>query len=1055
MTQENKGPYLRPDSRGGMSALAVRRGVTFGMVFLLVLGFGLFSLSRLQLDLYPDISFPTVMIITNYTGASPQDIETLVTHPLEGAVASVKGAKKIRSESKSGVSIIYVEFDWGKNMEQAETEVRRALELVQGYLPQDVSRSMVFAFDPSLQPIVMLMVTGPYPLDKLRRIADDEIRPRLERIPGIASAEATGGLEREIQVVLDPQKIAAFSLDANAVIGALMRENLQLPGGYVEQGSLDFTIQIEGRYHTVEEIGEVVVGMARGEHGPVPVRLKQVCLVLDTFYESRRILEVDGQPAVWMLVRKQSGANTVQACRAVRRELPRIAELTGYDLQFRYIFDQSEFIELSLGNLSSSGLIGVGITFLVLLLFLRNLRASLIVSTAIPLSVVATFAVMDQAHMTLNIISMAGLALAIGMLVDNAIVVLENIFRLRQEGMPALEAAVTGAATVNTAVTASTLTTMAVFVPILFVPGIAGVMFRDMTVTICFSLAVSLVVALTFVPLLSSWLLAGSRAQKAIDRATTEDLLKPLRRWYGKVLHWVLYHRWAVGLGLAGLLGISALLAVLLPTEFITQDDNAMVFISVEAPVGTNLETTASIMRQVARRVEKVILPKERKLIAIDVGTGKGFVSLFGKGVHAGIIRVPLVSMGKRTRRQAEIEEAVRQELRNFPGISVSVAMPFNPMGGEGDIEIQIIGYDLEVSRKLGLELKEKLLAEPMMAEVSFSMEEQKPEVKITFDRVKMAELGLSAGMVTQALSTYFMGKIAGRYPEGGDEYDILVRYDREKRQDISEIEMAPLVTPSGAVVPLKNIARVEVGLGPVAITRLNQQRYTRLVCTLRQQYRDAEGKTRPKDLGRAIARVQEMVRKTFEENRSRLVDFSFQIGGTAEDFMTSMKWLGVAFLVSILLVFMVMASQFESLRQPFIIIFTVPLAAIGVVLMFTLTRSTLDLTAVVGAVMLVGIVVNNGIVMVDAANQLRERGLDRREAIYQAALVRLRPVLMTSLTTILAMVPLALEIGEGSAGWGGMAKAVIGGLLVATVLTLVVVPVVYTLLSPRQVAAE
>ncbi len=1040
---------------GGLSGVAVRRGVTFGMLFLLVLGFGLFSLGRLQLDLYPDISFPTVMVITNYTGASPHDIETLVTHPLEGAVASVKGVKEIRSESKSGISVIFVEFDWGKDMEQAETDVRRALEMEEGYLPQDVTRPMVFAFDPSLQPIVMFMVAGPYPLDQLRRIADDDIRPRLERIDGIASAEATGGLEREIHVILDPEKIAAFGLDANTVVGAVLRESMQMPGGYVEQGSVDFTIQVEGRYLSVEEIGEVVVGMRHTERGLQPVRLKQVCRVLDSFYEDRRVLEVDDQPAVWMIVRKQSGANTVRAAQAVLRELPLVAKAAGYDLQFKIIFNQAEFIELSLGNLSSTALVGVGITLLVLLFFLRNLRASLIVSTAIPLSVIATFAVMDQANMTLNVLSMAGLALAIGMLVDNSIVVLENIFRLRQEGQAARPAAVTGAKGVSLAVSASTLTTVAVFVPILFVPGIAGVMFRDMAVTICFSLAVSLLVALSFVPLLASRLLGSRRADRLLQRATSRDPLLGVRRFYQRLLGWVLGHRWSVGVGLLGLIGLSVLLAVLLPTEFITQDDQSLVFINVEAPISSNLQNTTGVLHEVVERVKKVIPPEERKLIALDAGVGKGFVSIFGKGVHAGIIRVPLVSMGKRKRRQAEIEEAVRQDLRALPGITVTVAPPFNPLGGEGDIEIQLLGHDLDVSRRLGLELKEQLKAEPMMAEVSYSLEEQKPEVRVIFDRVKMAEIGLSAGAATQAISAYFMGKTAGRYTEGGDEYDILVRLDKENRLDVSQVERALLVTPAGKTIALKNVARAEVTLGPVSITRLNQERLTRLVCTLRQEWNDRDGRRHPKDLGWSIARVEEMVKATFEKNRAWLGDFKYHIGGTAEDFQTSMKWLGFAFLVSILLVFMVMASQFESLRQPFIIISTVPLSAVGVVLMFTLTRSTLDLSAVVGAIMLVGIVVNNGIVMVDAANQLRRQGLGRREAIERAALMRLRPVLMTSLTTILAMFPLALEIGEGAAGWGGMAKAVIGGLLVATLLTLIVVPTVYTLFSPRTVEAD
>jgi HAE1 family hydrophobic/amphiphilic exporter-1 len=444
------------------------------MAYLIVLGFGLFSLSRLNLDLWPDISFPSVIVITTYTGASPEDIETLVTRPMEGAVASVKDVEEIHSDSKQGVSLITVEFDWGKDMEQAETDVRRALEMVEQFLPEDLDDPMIFAFDPSLQPVVMMIVSGPYPLDQLRKIAEDDVKPRLERLHGIATADVAGGLEREIHVVLDPARLEAFALDVNTVIGAIYRENTQVPGGSIEQGSLDFTIKTYGKYRTVKEIGEVLVGMKPTPTGMEPVRLHEVAKVEDSFYESQRIIEVDGTPSVWMIVRKQSGANTVRAVEAVMEALPRIKRESGADIKFKILFDQAEIINLALGNLSTTAMAGVLISFLVLLFFLRNLRSALIVSTAIPLSVIATFFVMDQANMTLNILSMAGLALAVGMLVDNAIVVLENIFRLRQEGLSAWQAAIQGARDVGTAVTASTLTTISVFIPVLFVPGIAS-----------------------------------------------------------------------------------------------------------------------------------------------------------------------------------------------------------------------------------------------------------------------------------------------------------------------------------------------------------------------------------------------------------------------------------------------------------------------------------------------------------------------------------------------------------------------------------------------------
>ncbi|MBN1653037.1 MAG: efflux RND transporter permease subunit [Deltaproteobacteria bacterium] len=1030
-----------------LSSLSVRRAITFSMAYLMLVGFGLFCLMRLQLDLYPDISFPTVLVITNYTGASPEDVETLLTRPIESAVSSAKNAEEIRSTSKQGVSLVEVKFDWGMDMEQAETDVRRKLEMVEGFLPEDADEPLVFAFDPSMQPVVMMTITGPYRLDELRTIAIDELQPRIERLPGIASAEAAGGLEREIQVVLDPVKIDASGLDINAVVAAIYKENTQMPGGSIDQGTLHFSIQTQGKYQTVEEIGEVMVGMKQEGFEPVPIRLKEVAEVRDAFVESERIIEIDGVPAVWMIVRKQSGENTVKACRAVIDALPRLRRESAADIDFKVIFNQADFINKSLGNLSNTALVGIAITFIVLFWFLRDLRSALIVSAAIPISVIATFAVMDSVDMTLNVLSMAGLALAVGMLVDNSIVVLENIFRLREEGRDAITASISGSQTVTTAVIASTLTTVSVFVPVLFVPGIAGVMFKDMAVTICFSLLVSLVVALSFIPLAASRLLTSKRAERQPGRASAKDVVGPLREVYGKALDWSLAHRWAVGAGLLVAVGLAALLALLLPTEFVTESDQSMVFVSAETPVGNNLNETYEIIQETIERIKKVIKPQERKLIGIDVGIGKGFVAIFSKGVHAGVIRVPLVDLKYRKRKQQEIEDVLREELEQIPGLKATVAMPFNMMGSEGDIEIQIRGHELAVSRKIGLELRDRIAAMPEMVSVNYSMEDQKPEIRVVFDRPRMAELGISSAAVTNAISTYFMGRVAGRYSEGGDEYDILVRYEQAHRLDIDEIRRMPVAALGGQTVPLANIARVDIALGPVDITRLDQERVTRLICKLKARYVDENGKQSRKDLRRSIASVTKRL-----EAFTWPKEFSFSIGGTAEDFITSFRYLGLALAVSILLVFAVMASQFESLRQPFIIIFTVPLAAIGVVLMFVLTGSTVDIGSLIGVIMLVGIVVNNGIIMVDAANQIQEQGQDRFQAISRAARLRMRPVLMTSATTILAMVPMALGIGEGSEGWSGMAKAVIGGLTVASFLTLFVVPTMYTLFARKQI---
>jgi HAE1 family hydrophobic/amphiphilic exporter-1 len=493
------------------------------------------------------------------------------------------------------------------------------------------------------------------------------------------------------------------------------------------------------------------------------------------------------------------------------------------------------------------------------------------------------------------------------------------------------------------------------------------------------------------------------------------------------------------------MLALTAGLAVLIPTQFMAQDDQSNVEMTIETPVGSNLEETHRAVTEVSKRVEQLIKPEERRLITTDVGLAKGFVAIFSKGVHAGSLQVPLVSPDKRRRSQAQIEEVLRAELRNLPGIKVKVGPAMDMMGSGSDIEVQLRGHDLEVARAAGLELQDKFRAMPEMAEVTFSLDDQKPEVRVRFDRRKLGELGMSAAAAGSAISTYFMGKLAGRYAEGGDEFDILVRYGKEHRLDLDELRKMPLATPTGGIVPLGNVAAVELGLGPVDITRLDQGRITRLNLKLKDSYRAEDGSTARKDLGRAITRVEGIL-----TGYAWPKDFSYAIGGSAEDFMTSFKYLGWALLVSVLLVYMVMASQFESLREPFIIIFSVPLAGIGVMLTFLVTRSNLDIPSLIGLIMLVGIVVNNGIVMVDFGNQLRAEGYDRVEAIVRAAQIRMRPIMMTSATTILGMLPLALGIGEGAAGWAGLAKSVMGGLTFATFLTLFVTPTMYTLFAPK-----
>jgi len=1031
-----------------LSGLSVRRGISFSVVWLLVLLFGLFGLSKLKLDLMPDMEFPMVFVSTSYTGASPEDMETLVSRPIEAAVASVASVEEVSSSSQQGLSLVLVSFGWDTDMDQAETDLRRAMDLVEGALPDDADDPLIFALSPDQKPAVFLGLTGPLPLDELRRLAEDVVQPRLERVEGVAKAMVSGGLQRQVRVDLDPHRVQATGLDLSAVVRALYQENLQEPGGEIEQGALSYAIMTGGRYASLDELAQVVVGRAAVTDasgravGSRSVRLGEVATIRDGFEEAENIQQIDGHAGVQISLRKQSGENTVRAIEGVMTALPELQAALPQGVQLQVLAEDSGTIERSLANLGSTALVGVLIAFAVLLAFLGDWRAALIVACAIPLSVVATFGLMDRADMTLNILSMGGLALAVGMLVDNAVVVLENIFRLREQGQSPRTAATRGASGVGTAVIASTLTTLCVFVPILFVEGFAGLLFQDMALTICFALAVSLVVAMSFVPLAASRFLAGSTWRAARAKARFEVLAQG----YGRALAWALRHRWTVVAGLVTAALVCAALAGNMRTELMVAQDNGQTSITVELPTGLSLAETWTRADEVLQAVEGSLEPGELDHVMLQAGSSSGLAAIFGGGAEASIELV-LVPVGERERGQAEIERAIRAAAAELPGVAVRVGQKFS-FTGEADIELQLVGHDLAAARQLGLELQRQLEAMPELAEVSFGLADQQPQLQVSFDRPKMAELGLSTATVGQAISTAFQGQVAGWYSEGGDEHDIVVRWDKAFRQDPDDLRRLPVLTPAGVAVPLESVAEVRLGLGPADITREDQQRVSSFELTLADAWQDEAGQWHHKDMAGSIQRIE-----TLAAGLDLPEGFTTRVGGSAEDFTQSFQSLGLALLVAVLLVYLVMASQFESLRLPFVIIFSVPLALMGVVLIFVLTGSALDISALIGVIMLVGIAVNNGIVMVDAANQRMAAGLDRVQAILRASRQRLRPVLLTSLTTILAMVPLALQLGEGSEQWAGMARAVIGGLGSATLLTLFLVPVLYTWFAPAVVS--
>lgn len=1017
--------------------LAIRRGVAFTMLFLALGALGLFSAIRLKPELLPDIKYPVISVMTTYQNVSAEDIETLITRPIEEAVSTVSRVKEVSSISKEGISIVMVEFEWGTDMDTAALDVKDRIGMIEDFLPDEASKPLVFKFDPSMIPIAFVGVSGNRPASEIRKIAEDEIVPAFERIDGVAAAQVEGGAEREIQVLVDHRKLAAYDLPISRVINALRMENLNLPAGNVKEGPTSTLLRTTAQFKSVREIGDVVV-----RPGVPPVYLRDIAEVIDSFKEKSTEIRVNGRPGVVVRVQKMSGANTVETVGKVRREIKRLnEELAGEGIRLDVIMDQARIINRSLSNLKSVAIQGALLAVLVLLLFLHSFRSTLIIAVAIPTSIIITFLVMDWRGMTLNMMTMGGLALAIGMLVDSAIVVLENTFRHREGGESARQAASVGTSEVINAITASVITTVAVFLPIVFVPGITGLLFRDMALVVVFALLCSLFVAMTLIPLMCSrFLRVGGRNR----------FFKALARWqraleerYKNSLIWALNHRKAV-ISIVALIFIGTILMVfpfrLVGTEFIPEADEGRLQFSVKLPVGSRLEETIKAVSQIEEKI-KEICGEDLEAILTTVGTGEGIAALFrgGAGEHTATIMVRLTDPEQRKRSQKEIETQILKEVSHTPGVEVTAEAASYMMEafGGAPIVIEIYGHDRGKAIQIADKIRDVLRTVRGVYNVHVAVDKPLPEYHITIDRGAAASRGMSAAMIANAIQSYVQGTVATRYREGGDEYDIRVRLKEEDRSNLNALRSLLIPAPTGTLIPLSSVAKIERGYGPITIERKKQERYITVTAGLKGR-----------DLGGATKEIKDKIEALKRRGELKLPgDFAIQLGGSAKEQRESFRWLGIAFIGAVFLVYAVMAAQFESLLDPFIIMFTVPLAVIGVIWMLTLTGTTLSILSFSGAIMLAGIVVNNGIVMVDYINLLRrEYGMGLMEAVIEGGRRRMRPVLMTALTTIFGMIPMAIGLGSGAELRAPLARAVVGGLTVSTFLTLFLVPVIYSI---------
>jgi len=1016
-----------------VTRFAVHRPIFTIMLTVIVIILGGVSLMRLPIDLLPDITYPTLSITTEYENASPEEMEELVTRPMEEAISAVPGVEEVSSVSTEGVSNVRPTFSWGTDLDAAANDIRDRLDRVIPRLPEDAERPRLRKFDLASFPILILGASSNLDPVELRRLIDDQVKYRIERVPGVAALDVHGGLDREIHVDLYPDKIKALGLPLDQILGRIRTENVNLPGGNIERGNFDVTIRTAGQYTSLDQLRDTVVAVREG----AAIQLKQIANVEDSWQKVTRIVRVNGRPGVRMAVNKQSGTNTVEVARGVLHEVDRINRDIP-QINLVPIIDISDYIQRSIANVSSSVLYGGLLAILVLLFFLRSIRSTTIIATAIPISIIATFALMYFGGFTLNIMTLGGLALGVGMLVDNAIVVIENIFRLREAADSPEQAAVEGSEEVTPAIIASTLTTLAVFLPLIFVRGMAGVMFKQLSLVVSFALLCSLGMAVTLVPMLAAKILRPPKLDETVNKSrwhkifdASGGLFTRLEAGYKHLVHFALDHRGLIVAGALVLFFGSLALIRLVGVELTPNTDEGEVRVSAEMEVGTRLD----VLDRKFKTIEAIV--KDAVPEAKNTVTYIGGSSWRSAGSHTGQVRIALKPQAERSRSSEEIATLLRRKLMNLPGVTIrtragqGLFLLRMATRGSERLELEIRGYDLPTSDLLAQRVKKAVEQVDGVTDARMSRVSGSPEELIVVDREKVADMKLTVSQIANMLQTILSGTRAGYFREAGDEFTILVMVQDAERMDLREILDLTLTNSDGQPVVLRNVVQVRPRTGPVRLERKDQERVVTVFANISGR-----------DMGSILSDIRKKLRSIPVPR-----DFTIGFGGDYEEQQKAFRELALSFVLALVLVYMVMACQYESLRDPFVVMFSVPLAAIGVILMLFLTNTTFNIQSFIGCIMLGGIVVNNAILLVDHTNLLRRRdGMPLREAIEEAGRRRLRPILMTAMTTILGLFPLALGLGEGGEAQAPMARAVIGGLLSSTLITLVFVPTMYSI---------
>lgn len=1013
---------------------SVKKPVTIAMLIIAVVLFGIISLPKLKVDLYPELNIPVAVVATSYEGAAPEEVENLISKPVESAIGTVSNIKSIRSISINGASQVIAEFNWGTDMDQATLDMREKVDLMGGSLPDSAGSPRVIKIDPNSTPILSLAVSGPMDIVELNKIAEDLIQPRIERVDGVASLSISGGKTREIQLTINPNAMNTYGLTVDQITQSLSARNLAGTAGSVAEGQRNISIKVTGEFDSPQDIGATPIALPQGGS----VQLADLLTVTDGYKKVTQKTMVNDQPSLGLDVTKASGANTVEVADAVKEELAAIESQLPQGVKISTIMDTSVFVKDSIFTVAEHALVGGIFAVIILYLFLHSFRSMLVVAIVIPISVVATFALMYFGGQTINLISLAGLTLGLGSLVDFAVVVLESIYRKRQDGENITVASIVGTKEVGTAVMASALAQICVFLPIVFVEGLAAQLFGPLALTVVFSHIAALVASITLVPMMSSKLLKEPpreveyylESKKKTPMILFQKAFHRVSEGYGRLIHWALSHRKTVILSTVVAMVVSIVLFVspLVGKEFISTFDQGEVSVSIELPAGSKLEETEQIVQKAESFVNKV---PEKETVYTTIGRSGGPAVIQVETTHLATVQLKLIPKDNRTRSTEQVVEELRGKMKNIAGADITVNITDTSGGPAGSpIDIAVRGDDINVLSDISETIKNMVQEVDGARNVVTSLEDGTEQFQLKVDSNLAAQYGVTTNQVLSAVRTAFDGQVATHYRTGDDEIDVRVKFPENFKSEMHNIEGLMLSTPSGAQISVGQVAKIGKETVPQQINRTNQTREVSIT-------------------GDISGRPLNVVNQEIKDKLAGLKlpeGYFIEEGGQAKEMAESFASLGLAILLAIVLVYMVMASQFESLFYPFVIMFSIPPTLIGVVLGLLITGYPLSVTALMGCILLVGIVVNNAIVLIDYVNTLRAKGMERDEAIKVAGPVRLRPILMTTLTTVLAILPLAFGGGEGSEAQAPLAIVVAFGLTFSTLITLVLVPVVYTL---------